>query len=250
MKYFISLKKQWIKVEHLFYRHFMTKKISKCRRNESSVDLDEQVPDERHNHTDFKERIVSVALRILECLDYLARKHDFEYFLAYGSLLGAVRHHGYIPWDDDLDIMMTERSVEKLIAVSNELPSSIIFFPMYKNFLKLMDAYSVISKDGKRGVAVDIFVVKELPNGKIRFRTAHGYHQIYLEASDIWPLKDVKFEDRQLPIPCNPDKMLTAIYGDYMTLPPEAERVYSHTNEDIGRILPFGQEPERKGKWV
>lgn len=49
------------------------------------------------------------AYEILKFLDELCRKHKFRYFLMYGSLIGAVRNKGIIPWDDDVDIMMPKK---------------------------------------------------------------------------------------------------------------------------------------------
>lgn len=47
-----------------------------------------------------------IRFEILKEIDTFCREHDIKYSLAFGTLLGAVRHHGFIPWDDDLDIMM------------------------------------------------------------------------------------------------------------------------------------------------
>ena len=47
-------------------------------------------------------------LKLLLEIDEICKKHDITYFLEYGTMLGAVRHEGFIPWDADVDISMTE----------------------------------------------------------------------------------------------------------------------------------------------
>ena len=51
------------------------------------------------------------ALDVLIKIDEICKKLDLEYSLAYGTLIGAVRHNGFIPWDDDVDIMMPRKDV-------------------------------------------------------------------------------------------------------------------------------------------
>lgn len=65
-------------------------------------------------------------LEILEVVDKICRKHGIKYWLSSGTLLGAIRHGGFIPWDDDLDIEMLKSDYVKLLKIlPQELPDSL-----------------------------------------------------------------------------------------------------------------------------
>lgn len=55
------------------------------------------------------DKVHKYLTRMLSDFDDFMRSNDIEYSLAYGTLLGAVRHQGFIPWDDDLDIFITKK---------------------------------------------------------------------------------------------------------------------------------------------
>lgn len=240
-----SLHKQFLKLAKPFTNKYYNNKIAKLRSVKHKIDiedLDQLIPDERHQFSQSIDKIKHIALRILSCLDYLGSKKDFDCFLAYGTLIGAVRHQGYIPWDDDLDIMMTYSDFDRLVANCHLLPSSLKLFRMDKDFWKLMDRYSIISKDGKRGIAVDIFLMSDKQKGKLSFRNVHTRKIEIFQFEDVFPLEKVGFEKTyNFLVPANNHVLLERIYGDYMQLPPEKDRIFPHLREDIV-INDFGTE--------
>lgn len=83
----------------------------------------------------------AVSLQVLEEIDKICKKYKIPYFADWGTLLGVVRHGGFIPWDDDLDITMKRKDYERFMAVAEkELPEgfSVVTYanqPNFRNFL-------------------------------------------------------------------------------------------------------------------
>ena len=72
-------------------------------------------------HVDpFRKKIWAIELDLLNSLINVCNKYNLKYYLIFGSLLGAVRHKGYIPWDDDLDVTMPRKDYEELLKHRKE----------------------------------------------------------------------------------------------------------------------------------
>lgn len=109
-------------------------------------------------------------LSILETVTTIADKHDIPYWLSGGTLLGAVRHGGFIPWDDDIDIELMYPDYLRLLKIlKKELPSDLYLqTPSDKGyrllFSKVRDKNSIVEEEddhldrySEKGVYIDIF---------------------------------------------------------------------------------------------
>jgi len=149
------------------------------------MDFNTLFPDEREKGKTALEQCHLVMVRMLKIMDYLCTKHNIKYFLTGGSLLGAIRFKGIIPWDDDMDIGMTPENYEKFVQYAvPELPYDIFFqsdetdpyFPAcHITDAKLRDKYSTYihakSRKWQDGLMVDILVYYRafLPNNTLIF---------------------------------------------------------------------------------
>ena len=67
-----------------------------------------------------RKAIWNVELGLLKKLDEVCKKHSLRYWIECGTLLGAIRHQGFIPWDDDIDVVMPRKDYDKLYEISKE----------------------------------------------------------------------------------------------------------------------------------
>lgn len=262
------------------------------------------------------DEIKKVELGILKNLVAYLEENNLRYIIDYGTLLGAIRHGGFIPWDDDMDLNMSRKDYDYF---AKEFEKSMgdkyeLFVPDGKH--KITHLFMKVSKKGtvqeeiytagcnvKTGIAIDIFPIENVPEqfmlrkmkgllsnifaytavsiymfqnnssylknaykgtwkGRINYvlRNILGalfsfrsYEKWYLDFDKFaqtkaegtyctvptgrkhyngelqnrnvfFPTKETVFEGVKAYVPCQEEKYLTALYGDYMKLPPEDKR--------------------------
>lgn len=124
---------------------------------------------------DYLEKIHERSYEILKHIDEICQKNNIPYFLMGGSLLGAVRHKGFIPWDDDIDLGMVREDYERFIQIWKDTTNySLIEFRKNKDYAnvyskisdnnsKLYPWYYRENFDYKQGAFVDIFPMDYAP---------------------------------------------------------------------------------------
>lgn len=122
------------------------------------------------------EDVHGVTLNIMKEIHEFCVANDIKYSLAYGSLIGAIRHTGFIPWDDDIDVWMTRPMYEKFTKTfvskngyrhsSMYDKDSLICFSRVYEVEKTSIRMNVKSCDGDIGVFVDILPLDGVPNNE------------------------------------------------------------------------------------
>lgn len=114
-----------------------------------------------------------IEINILKEIDGFCGKNNLRYFLCGGSLLGAVRHKGFIPWDDDIDILMPREDYERFIETFGDKTYSILSYKnnrdYYLPFAKVVDTRTCIRETLVKsvsgcGVYIDVFPLDGLSN--------------------------------------------------------------------------------------
>lgn len=124
-------------------------------------------------------RAWAAELEVLEVVDNICQKHNIPWFADFGTLLGAVRHHGFIPWDDDIDITLKRPDYNRLInLLKTELPEGFSLAGMYAEEERLQNAAYL---PNTLVIADDIYW--EFSNYLRRF---HGY-PFFCIGIDIFP---------------------------------------------------------------
>lgn len=251
-----------------------------------------------------REKLKLIQLTLLDAVDRISKANQLRYYMIGGTLIGAIRHGGQIPWDDDIDIAMPRGDYEIMKRVINNQHSERIFFqdaftdsnyPLPFGKIRC-EGTAYVDKhsepyDMHRGIFIDVFPLDDAPYGgnlefRIRYHIVHWCFNILLrilkrQYYNKFPLKyrlvrgvvirslkrlqffsmsfwvnpnssrwinyfprklrqaekemlskkifglgrPMKFECQNFSAPDQAEEYLEAVFGDYMTLPPAAERV-------------------------
>lgn len=246
-----------------------------------------------------------ISQDILDEIADFCNKHNIRYYLAYGTLLGAVRHQGFIPWDDDIDVFMFREDYNRFLSLFRSERYRCLSFEngtYYQPFSKIVDPKTAMIPQNvipleEMGVAVDIFPLDYLsddragaekikkdvtllykllrysiypslrelasqgmPLSKLLFyclakpmgwkfwakrlqnkikRVTSSSPKAYCghllpfnfktefayKASIFNAIQDYSFNGKQYISVADSDQLLTAMYGNYMQLPPEEKRI-------------------------
>lgn len=257
------------------------------------------------------------SLEVLKKIDEICTQEGIRYWVMYGTLIGAIRHHGFIPWDDDLDIAMPRPDYERFLAWCRDHADEmrpLVALDGYRQGLPFLitrisdTTYKMVgefsSAAPELGAFVDVYPIdgcgnssqtahrwqercrselrrlmhasfkgaehKEMNGAERALRSGLAFvlgdssyyrkrlHELALrfdydsseyvsclqwENDLLWPrscereLLQVPFEDTVVPIPNGYDELLRLKYGDYMSLPPENERVGHHFYAIVRRAI-------------
>lgn len=150
------------------------------------------------------------ALKVLVAVTSLLEHEKIPYFLHGGTLLGARRHGGFVPWDDDVDIGMMRADYDRLAEIlgksnSGDFACSIVH---RGTFMK------IFHKPTMSGI--DVFPFDEDSNG-----TIYKYHpsEYHWERDLVFPLSRIEFEGYSLSAPRDTGALLSDMYGNWMEYP-------------------------------
>lgn len=181
--------------------------------------------------------VIKKIYKMVYIVIQLMEKYNIKYWAEGGTLLGAVRHHGIIPWDEDADLQILESDEDKVLLMRPLLEQQ--GYELMKTWL----GYKIFPKDGKdiknfswKHPGLDIFIVKITKNNNGEEILQYKYPQVqdvfgkcWSYYKDIFPLKKYKFGSFEINGPNNPYTYLNSCYGkDWFNI---AYMQYDHENE-------------------
>lgn len=172
-------------------------------------------------------------LKLLKEFNRICRKYSIPYWLDYGTLLGAKRHKGFIPWDGDADVsMMYEDSKKYAEVFKKELPEGMEFVLLENG------TYAQIRG---LGVYLDVYGYEDLGD-RIKSKVITFLFpsvRLSIPKTAIFPLSEIEFEGEFFCAPADADAYLRCRYGHYEVLPKKA---HAWEHPEWERSIPFYPE--------
>lgn len=250
-------------------------------------------------------------LKMLKDITKACEENGIEYYLACGTMLGAVRHGGFIPWDDDIDLYMTVKNYKRFRKIGQKILGEKYFVQNYLSEKEYFEQWTKVVANGttalseqlknwnvNHGISIDVFPIiglssdpSEIARQQKAFelnrallsdffmkatnqqftvkqrllylipRTIRKFicrlnekrflldNEKYEKTTEIWwkiyneyptavfaEKEKIKFEDGYFYAMKDVDGYLSRKFGDYMTLPPESQRV-GHDASGWGKII-------------
>ena len=145
-----------------------------------------------------QQTIHALLKKQMKYIDTLLRNHNITYWAVAGTLIGAMRHRGFIPWDGDIDIEMTEADFEKFFALKNilqqEMGLTITKLP-WKGHYKIANNFDVFANDKRK-------------------YTPKGGQNLFPHKDEIFPLREFQFYDFTIYGPHKAEQHLKREYGE------------------------------------
>ena len=193
-----------------------------------------------------------VGAKLLTLIDFICRKENLTYWLDWGTLLGSIRHNGFVPWDDDLDICMPREDYTRAIGVFGDYFSGragcdlqtremaekswmwinfwdagihVDIFPVDSVCVPAQmpeeEVLKIVAESRRQGYSEKI-AAKEDPISSRRvfyYPTGIWSHNRFFEEDVIFPLREHEFEEYSFYVPNRFGDYLKTEYGDYMKYP-------------------------------
>lgn len=169
------------------------------------------------------EELKSLQLEIMQYVNDFCKNNNIRYSISGGTLLGAVRHKGYIPWDDDIDIMMPRPDYERFVNVFNDKSSDSDFkvFCSYNDkqwfqpFAKVVNTKTYMTETYDKpldnlGVNIDIFPIDGLPNDENK---RNKYWNFIAKQKNISTCVYQKVNDKESGIKKNARRILYILFS-------------------------------------
>ncbi|MDX8431026.1 MAG: LicD family protein [Candidatus Algichlamydia australiensis] len=221
------------------YKHYAPKKISAHRIKKACAKLPKTI----HDIPPLPKETAKQLYNFMAKVDKLFTKYDLTYWAGGGTLLGAVRHKGLIPWDDDLDIYMLEQDETTLLSLKKELLGQGIAL----HYLDEGDFYKLSPLNGKKMGSewtfpfIDIFFFRK--EEETYYHRSPFFRRDYpndtYAASQIQNRKRCAFGPTRIWIPAQPKQALDRLYG---------RKDYPRIWQDFAKTPHWDHQNERPAK--